>query len=220
MTQRTPLLLKHLSAAARGDFETCRAYAEDWRDPTNPSYRLHPPVIYDTEHDTGPGDSVPYKLFRGGLRSGQLAALYEINFRDRRDGGTVIAITEALVQGTWKRHGRVPMAVLDYVQSAKPRIVEMSRAATVKWEHRFDIRMISLLMDNPDFLEVAYHMSKEFGQSFTVGTLKGRRYNVLATLPADVLRRRGLSDQQIRFVLGTADAHQTEKVPLVVRHTG
>jgi hypothetical protein len=55
-------------------------------------------------------------------------------------------------------------------------------------------------MDGESFLEVAFLMTTEFNQCFTVGTLKGRRYNTLAGMSKAALQHHGLPQHQIDYL--------------------
>lgn len=208
LRNRSGLLFEKTSPSARREFDNYRMAAQNWRDPKNPSFRLRPLAIYDSSVETDefqPLDA-DYQEFRKLLAPGELALIYEINFRDRCHDESVIAITESQVQGTWRTQGTVPQAAFTYVKTNQPRLKTMMDMNQVSWTIDVDRRMLELMMApeiKDRFLKIAYLLSQSFDQCFTVGALKGRRYNVLPKMKRTTLRQYGLTQSMIDYVFSS-----------------
>lgn len=141
---------------------------------------------------------------------GEMAYLYEVNFAHRENnanfhGHPVPIITEGLVQTTWRKYGFVPADVYEYSVDCEAEIAKIRNLPAIQWSADLDRQMIHHLMQNgSSYLDTAYRLRKKHGVMFTVGTIKGRLYNVLAPKTQLQLLRFGFAQSEISWLHGNS----------------
>lgn len=192
---RPGLRVASLSPKARAEYDRVLAQIVAWHDPANPTYRMTTTLVAE------PSPFVTYATFRDALAPGDLALLLDINYRDRRRGKSVIEIPESKVQGhgEWQRTGLVPRDVMTYLADIRPQIESLRNNEQITWTLARDQQMLDLLIAGHSPWEVAYRLSTRRCW-ISVGAIRGRRYNTLASTRVADLRGYGLSEAQIRYL--------------------